>query len=142
MRGDETGLDRFAGRGLSLLAPAGRDISGIEVHGLLGELDKRGDLTAAFGRVALPSGDGSPDTGPGPRLATLTERDQEVLEAIALGLTNGEIAERFHLAESTVKTHVGRILAKIGARDRVQAVIFAYDTRLVSPTRPRPRPAN
>lgn len=73
------------------------------------------------------------DAGPDPRLAALTDREREVLEAIARGWTNGEIAERFHLAESTVKTHVGRILAKIGARDRVQAVIFAYDTRLVAP---------
>ena len=56
-----------------------------------------------------------------------------MLQAIARGWTNSEIADRLHLAESTVKTHVGRVLAKIGARDRVQAVIFAYDTRLVRP---------
>jgi DNA-binding NarL/FixJ family response regulator len=56
-----------------------------------------------------------------------------VLEAIARGRSNTEIADRPQLAESTVKTHVGRVLAKVGARDRVQAVIFAYDTRLVLP---------
>jgi DNA-binding NarL/FixJ family response regulator len=67
------------------------------------------------------------------RLDVLTEREREVLTAIGKGWNNTEIAERFHLAESTVKTHVGRILAKIGARDRVQAVIFAYNTGLVSP---------
>ncbi|MDN3242733.1 response regulator [Glycomyces tritici] len=67
------------------------------------------------------------------RLGVLTEREKEVLTAIGRGWNNSEIAERFHLAESTVKTHVGRILAKIGARDRVQAVIFAYNTGLVSP---------
>ena len=67
------------------------------------------------------------------QLGVLTEREKEVLTAIGRGWNNTEIAERFHLAESTVKTHVGRILAKIGARDRVQAVIFAYNTGLVSP---------
>ncbi|MFB6839570.1 response regulator [Streptomyces sp. NPDC056361] len=68
-----------------------------------------------------------------PRLATLTDREREILTVIGQGWTNTEIAERLHLAESTVKTHVGRILAKTGTRDRVQAVILAYDTQLVSP---------
>ncbi len=81
----------------------------------------------------LPAGGESAAAGPDPRLAVLTDREREVLRAVALGWTNGEIAERMHLAESTVKTHVGRILGKTGARDRVQAVIFAYDTRLVRP---------
>jgi len=80
----------------------------------------------------LPSDPRTPDA-PDPRLAALTEREREVLQAIGVGWSNGEIADGFHLAESTVKTHVGRILAKIGARDRVQAVIFAYDTKLVRP---------
>ncbi|MEU4236367.1 response regulator transcription factor [Actinoplanes sp. NPDC026619] len=69
-----------------------------------------------------------------PRLAALSEREREVLVAIGHGETNTEIAARFTLTESTVKKHVGRVLAKIGARDRVQAVIFAYDNGLVRPT--------
>ncbi|EFL33173.1 two-component system response regulator [Streptomyces viridochromogenes DSM 40736] len=69
-----------------------------------------------------------------PRLASLTDREREILTVIGRGWTNTEIATRFHLAESTVKTHVGRILAKTGSRDRIQAVILAYDTKLVEPT--------
>jgi DNA-binding NarL/FixJ family response regulator len=68
-----------------------------------------------------------------PRLDTLTDREREILTAIGHGHTNGEIAQRLVLSESTVKTHVGRVLAKIGARDRVQAVIFAYDLGLTRP---------
>jgi DNA-binding NarL/FixJ family response regulator len=71
-----------------------------------------------------------------PRLRTLTEREYQILVAIGQGWSNGEIAARLVLSESTVKTHVGRVLAKIGARDRIQAVILAYDLGLV-----RPQPA-
>jgi DNA-binding NarL/FixJ family response regulator len=81
----------------------------------------------------LPSTADGDAAVPDPRLAALTGREREVLQAIARGWTNSEIADRLQLAESTVKTHVGRVLAKIDARDRVQAVIFAYDTRLVLP---------
>lgn len=66
-------------------------------------------------------------------VATLTEREREVLVAMARGWSNGEIAERFVLAEGTVKTHVGRILAKLNARDRVQAVVTAFDAGVVRP---------
>jgi DNA-binding NarL/FixJ family response regulator len=68
-----------------------------------------------------------------PRLTALSDREHEVLVAVGQGWTNTEIAERLTLTESTVKKHVGRILAKIGARDRIQAVILAYDTGLVHP---------
>jgi DNA-binding NarL/FixJ family response regulator len=60
----------------------------------------------------------------------LTPREREILQAIGEGLSNGEIAQRFYLTESTVKTHVGRVLAKLGLRDRVHAVIFAYENGL------------
>jgi DNA-binding NarL/FixJ family response regulator len=68
------------------------------------------------------------------QLADLTEREREVLVLIGQGLSNVEIGRELFIAEQTVKTHVGKVLAKIGARDRVQAVIFAYDSGLVEPS--------
>lgn len=65
-------------------------------------------------------------------LAQLTEREREVLEQIALGATNSEIAGTLYMAEGTVKAHIGRLLAKLRCRDRVGLVLFAYETGVVS----------
>ena len=112
--GPEQLLDavRAAGRGHALLAP---------------EVTRR-----VIGRMA--GREAAPERAEPPALAGLTAREREVLVLLGRGLSNGEIAAELVLGEATVKTHVSNVLAKLHLRDRVQAVIYAYEAGLILPT--------
>ena len=103
---------RVVARGDALLAP---------------QITRR--LIAEFSRSQRPTA--LPD-----RLDPLTGREIDVLKLVARGLTNTEIARELYVAETTVRTHLGHILTKLGLRDRVQAVVLAYETGLVQPGAP------
>jgi DNA-binding NarL/FixJ family response regulator len=112
-RGDLIAAVRAAAAGNALLAPT---------------VTRR--LIEAFARRP-------PATTPAPsRLASLTAREREVLTLLARGATNTEIAATLFVSEATVKTHVGNLLAKLNLRDRVQAVILAYETGIITPGDP------
>jgi DNA-binding NarL/FixJ family response regulator len=87
-------------------------------------------LISEFARIRPPA-----PTAPPGSLGTLTPRETEVLRLVAAGLSNPEIAERLVVTEETVKTHVSRVLGKLGLRDRTQAVVAAYESGLVVPAR-------
>ncbi|WP_033288188.1 response regulator [Amycolatopsis jejuensis] len=99
----------------------------------------RGDLL--FGptitRRLVEAYTSTPQSGPAPPLTTLTEREREVLRLVGTGMPNGEIAAQLHVSEATVKTHLNRLMPKLGISSRAQAVVVAYETGLVRPT-PRP----
>nr|WP_241976303.1 response regulator transcription factor [Cryobacterium algoricola] len=94
-------------------------------------LELFGSRLPADGEDSAEAGEGS--SADAARIDVLTDREREVFFAIAEGLSNTELAERFFLSESTVKTHVGRILQKLGLRDRVHIVILAYEQGLARP---------
>jgi DNA-binding NarL/FixJ family response regulator len=103
---------RVVARGDALLAP---------------QITRR--LIAEFARY-------SPQTHKPEQLKALTERELEVLKLVARGLSNAEIAGELYVSETTIRTHVGRMLTKLGLRDRVQAVVLAYETGLIRPGAP------
>ncbi|MGH3703280.1 MAG: response regulator [Agromyces sp.] len=118
-------------RGDALLSP---DVTRRVIEAVASRAGAAG--TGAIGSAASGTGDGGSSHAevpvPGsPQLDTLTDREREVLEHLALGLSNAEIAERLWVGEATVKTHVSKVLMKLDLRDRVHAVVYAYEHGVV-----------
>jgi DNA-binding NarL/FixJ family response regulator len=119
-------------RGDALLSP---DVTRRVIEKIAGTAGTAGIAGIADGQPSAgvaPEPSASPAAEPA-ELATLTEREREVLELLALGISNAEIAERMWVGEATVKTHVSKVLMKLGLRDRVHAVVYAYEHRVVRP---------
>ncbi|MDP4676842.1 MAG: response regulator transcription factor [Candidatus Nanopelagicales bacterium] len=122
-------------RAVQAVAAGDSVLSPTAMRRLLDALGPSASATQLAGGTPTPPGADPPqehaDSTPAPDLTHLTDRELEVLTLIGEGLTNAEIADRLVVAESTAKTHVGRILMKLHARDRVQAVILAHRAGLV-----------
>jgi DNA-binding NarL/FixJ family response regulator len=124
--GDLVEAIRVVARGDALLAPS---VTRRLLDRFAGDLSPSSDGSGGIGGRS----DGHRPSAPSPYLDELTDREAEVLRFVALALSNAEIAARLHLTEATVKTHVSSVLRKLGLRDRVQAVVLAYDVGLVRP---------
>jgi DNA-binding NarL/FixJ family response regulator len=128
---------QIVARGDALLSP---DVTRRVIERFTARGAGRGDGAAtATAGASASSGPNEPSAAaaitPAPQLAQLTEREREVLELLAAGRSNAEIATTLYLGEATVKTHVSKILQKLGLRDRIQAVVFAYENGVAIPGR-------
>jgi DNA-binding NarL/FixJ family response regulator len=116
-------------RGDALLSP---DVTRRVIERFSAQATQRADARPRSGGPGEPPRPEAATTASGP-LSALTDREREVLELLAEGKSNAEIAGQLYLGDATVKTHVSKILMKLGLRDRIQAVVFAYETGLVVP---------